>query len=133
MAEHPHHTPALQSLNAMSISSPEEILARQLQDTDLSGTSSHRVFGRGCRPPITSEAPKAPIPEAKPESDGWGENPPSYTSISLHHRFGYQSVLSSSHLPLLQPDETRSQQSPPKLFGGYTGQSIVFGENPDTK
>lgn len=124
------------SLNCMSISSPEEILARQLRDAELADApkySKHRVFGQRCQPPVTSTPPEQPMPVVESENDGWGENLPSYTSISLHHRFGFQSVLTSSHLPLVQPDGTRNEQPPPKLFGGYSGQSIVFGENPGSK
>jgi hypothetical protein len=124
------------SLDAMSISSPEEKLARDLQDAELTDQpkySNHRVFGGGCQPPLKSIVPQAD-PSKPASDDGWGDILPSYTSISLHHRFGFQSVLTSSHLPLVQPSDTGSiKQSKSKLFGGYSGQNVVFGSNPENK
>ena len=124
------------SLDAMSISSPEEKLARDFQDTELTDQtkySNHRVFGGGCQPPIKSKVPQENVP-LPTSDDGWGDNLPSYTSISLHHRFGFQSVLTSSHLPLVQPSDTGSiKQSKSKLFGGYSGQAVVFGSTPENK
>lgn len=124
------------SLDAMSISSPEEKLARSFQDAELTDRAkyyNHKVFGGGCQPPMKSKLPQEtdPLPTS---GDGWGDNLPSYTSISLHHRFGFQSVLTSSHLPLLQSTDTDStKQSNSKLFGGYSGQAVVFGSTPENK
>jgi hypothetical protein len=121
------------SLDAMSISTAEEKLAKELEESQLSDLpkySSHRVFGARCQPPIQPTVELPPKPALSNDEDGWGPNPPSYTSISMHHRFGYQSVLTSDHLPLVKPNEDGSSQPPPKVFGGYSGQPIVFGIQP---
>ncbi|CAO3682557.1 unnamed protein product [Umbelopsis ramanniana] len=120
----------------MSISTPEEKLIRDFRTaelTDQANYSNHRVFGGGCQPPIKSKVPQENVP-LPTSDDGWGDNLPSYTSISLHHWFGFQSVLTSSHLPLVQPSDTGSiKQSKSKLFGGYSGQAVVFGSTPESK
>ncbi|KAG2187151.1 hypothetical protein INT44_004821 [Umbelopsis vinacea] len=134
--KHSSQPGSLSSLDAMSISSPEEKLARDLQDADINDQqkyANHRVFGGGCQPPLKSVVPQTE-PSMPASDDGWGDNLPSYTSISLHHRFGFQSVLTSSHLPLVQPSDTDSiKGSKSKLFGGYSGQTVVFGSNPENK
>ncbi|KAG2180162.1 hypothetical protein INT43_003950 [Umbelopsis isabellina] len=124
------------SLDAMSISTPEEKLAKELEESQLLDQpkySTHQVFGARCQPPIKVTDVPPPISAPSNSEDGWGDHLPSYTSISMHHRFGYQSVLSSDHLPLIKPNEDGSPRPPPRLFGGYSGQAVVFGAGAQAK
>lgn len=130
------HINQFASLDAMSISTPEEKLAKELEESQLLDQpkySTHRVFGTRCQPPIVVTDFPPPISASSDSEDGWGDNLPSYTSISMHHRFGYQSVLTSDHLPLIKPNEDGSPQPPSKIFGGYSGQTIVFGAGAQAK
>lgn len=130
------HVSQFASLDGMSISTPEEKLAKELEESQLSDQpkySTHRVFGKRCQPPIKMADVPPPISASSTSEGGWGDNLPSYTSISMHHRFGYQSVLTSDHLPLIKPNEDGSPHPPPRIFGGYSGQPIVFGAGAQAK
>ncbi|KAI8090116.1 uncharacterized protein B0P05DRAFT_529412 [Gilbertella persicaria] len=101
-------------LNAFSLSTTEEKVAHQLEHTHLTTPSIFSVPNQ----PATQDWHTTQTPSNKTTEEGWGEGPPSYTSVFQDTHFGFNSIL---HSPITPHHPTEH-----KAFNQFKHKPVTF-------
>ncbi|KAG1462189.1 hypothetical protein G6F56_005568 [Rhizopus delemar] len=111
-------------LQSFSISSEEEKITKELENAQLTdrNTSIFSVPKATTNTTNFQETQPQPPPKQTEEKDGWGEGPPSYTSISQGTYFGFNSIIQSDILPTTTTESPNEQQA----FSRFKNKPISF-------
>lgn len=137
------HNDLANQLSSFSISTQEERLTQQLGQTHIT-SSSNSIFSipPHLQQPIVNNNNTTPVVhpnteswENKPQWDttntnegqeeGWGDGPPSYTSISQGTYFGFNSIMEAPKLAN-QSVQNSSSPSANQAFGRFKSTPVTF-------
>lgn len=111
-------------LQSFSISSEEEKITKELQNTHLTNKDNNPPSIFSITNATTTTKPTQPVIEKQPKQDeeesGWGEGPPSYTSISQGTYFGFNSLIHS------ELTVTSASPSASQAFSQYKDKPVTF-------
>lgn len=153
-------------LSSFSISSQEEKLAHQLNQTHLASTHSifsvpsssnqprhvnnHNSTTNNSNTFLNTSAPsdsqdwtchaqwdtstasqqqQQPLQSQGDSGEGWGDGPPSYTSISQGTYFGFNSIMEASKdngMPTVAADTTALSPAGQRAFGRFKNTPVTF-------
>ncbi|CAO3663622.1 unnamed protein product [Rhizopus stolonifer] len=107
-------------LQSFSISSEEEKITKGLKNAQLTDRNTS-IFSV---PKATTKTTnfQETQPKQTEEEDGWGEGPPSYTSISQGTYFGFNSIIQSDILPTTTTESPNEQQA----FSRFKNKPVSF-------
>ncbi|KAI8356626.1 hypothetical protein EDC96DRAFT_576793 [Choanephora cucurbitarum] len=113
----------IHQLDSFSISTTEEKITRQLEATHLNKPPSiFQVPNEPQQPQLQPKQEWQPLSlEKETEDEGWGDGPPSYTSISQGTYFGLNSILQPTLYQPSTPSTTSSQ-----AFSKFKHQPVSF-------
>ncbi|CAO3650519.1 unnamed protein product [Mucor fragilis] len=138
------HNDLSKQLDSFSISSDQEKITRALDKTHIASTP---IFGApspsqqpsvysGLMPnshadttsdwdPAAAAAATASSHVPPAEQDGWGEGPPSYTSISQGTYFGFNSILEAPNAMLARPPQANASTNT-TAFSRFRNAPVTF-------
>lgn len=133
-------------LNTFSISTNEEKLTQQLDQTHLDSNKTPSIFNvqtttsnqqqqQQWLPPQTNTNeqgwnPDTTVNNTSNEEEGWGDDPPAYTSISQGTYFGFNSIMQPEIYNRTTTSETTQNTT---AFSKYKNKPVSFTSALDTK